>query len=151
MSKKLTTLILFILLLSSFCLAAPTKKTENLEALKLNEQGVQAMSLKNFQVAEELFAKAYQLDRDNITIAFNLAGAYITNKKEHAAIPLLTELTKNYSSDVGLFTRLGDAYFSNKQPKEAISSYERGYTIDPRYPALARKLGNLSALLQAVR
>lgn len=127
----------------------PTKPTFSPEAqrsLELNEQGVAAIKARNFDQAESLFKRALETDSRNITAVFNLAGMYITNKKESQAISLLTKYAEEFPKDAGLHARLGDAYFSSQNPKAAIASYEKALALDPSYASLPVKLGTLYVL-----
>ena len=138
--------------------AAPSKPTTstpaeetarpaaNPRSLELNEQGVSAVKAKDFRRAEGLFRNALAIDAGNVSAAFNLAGALLANKKEGEAILFLSEYTKNYAEDAGLFVRLGDAYFAAKKPRQAISAYERALQLQPTYPGLSAKLGTVFGL-----
>ncbi|MCO6430446.1 MAG: tetratricopeptide repeat protein [Deltaproteobacteria bacterium] len=110
------------------------------ESFKLNEKGVAQIKAREFSAAEESFRKALQADKGNMTAAFNLASAYLINKKESAAIELLKEYTKKDPSDAGLWVRLGDAYFGTKDVGSAVKSYEQAYKIAPDYEELTAKL-----------
>jgi tetratricopeptide (TPR) repeat protein len=115
-------------------------------SLELNERGVIAIKSKDFSQAEDLFKEALNIDSRNITAVFNLAGMYITNKKEQQAVALLTEYTKSMPMDAGLHARLGDAYFGSQDPKNALKSYESAYKLDSNYPGLSGKLATLYAM-----
>jgi len=115
-------------------------------SIELNERGVLAIKARDFSQAEDLFTKAIEIDTRNITAVFNLAGMYITNKKESLAVTLLSRYTKDFPKDAGLQARLGDAYFGSQDPKNAIIAYETALRIDPNYPALPVKLGSLYAM-----
>ena len=91
--------------------AAPTLSARAQRSLELNEQGVVAIKGRNFDRAESLFKQALEVDEKNLTAVFNLAGMYITNKKDAQAVTLLSKYAKDYPSDAGLQARLGDAYF----------------------------------------
>jgi tetratricopeptide (TPR) repeat protein len=115
-------------------------------SLELNERGVLAIKARDFNQAQDLFTKALEIDSRNITAVFNLAGMYITNKKEPQAVSLLSRYTKDFPKDAGLQARLGDAYFGSQDPKNATSAYEAALKLDPSYPGLPAKLGTLYAM-----
>jgi tetratricopeptide (TPR) repeat protein len=115
-------------------------------SLELNERGVLAVRAREFSQAEELFTKALEVDSRNITAVFNLAGMYITNKKEASAVTLLTKYTADFPKDAGLRARLGDALFGSQQPNKAVASYEAALAIDPKYPGVPAKLATLYAM-----
>jgi tetratricopeptide (TPR) repeat protein len=116
-------------------------------SIELNEQGVVAIKAKNSKQAEDLFRQALAADAGNLSAVFNLAGALLVNKKENEAIALLTEYTKNFGLDPGLFVRLGDVYFTAKKLIEAAEAYEKALHIAPNYPGIAPKLGAIYTLL----
>ncbi|MCB9030277.1 MAG: tetratricopeptide repeat protein [Deltaproteobacteria bacterium] len=135
--------ILFTLCLVTSSYAAPQTKSKSVQ---LNEQGVAALQANDFAKAEKLLKQAIDVDSANVTAIYNLAGAYVANKKEKAAIELLEKVVKNHKSDAGLFVRLGDAYFSNQDIKGARKSYENAYQLDPKQPNLAIKLATIYSL-----
>jgi tetratricopeptide (TPR) repeat protein len=133
--------------------AAPKAKQMPIQvqrSLELNEQGVAAIKARNFTMAEELFNKALEVDNKNITAVFNLAGMYITNKKDSQAVALLEKYTLAYPKDAGLMARLGDAYFSSQNAKQAIVSYEKALKLDPNYPTIPARLGTLYSMTNKI-
>jgi tetratricopeptide (TPR) repeat protein len=119
-------------------------------SLELNEQGVVAIKARNFTQAEELFTKAIEVDSKNLTAVFNLAGMYITNKKDSMAVALLEKYTLSYPKDAGLMARLGDAYFSSQNAKQAIVAYEKALKLDPKYPTIPARLGTLYSMTNKI-
>lgn len=116
------------------------------KSYELNEKGAQATKAKDFVQAEDFFRQAVTADPSNSTAIFNLAGAYITNKKENSAINLLNDTIKKYPNDAGLYVRLGDAYFSSEKLSLAKSNYEQAEKIAPNYHSLAKKLASVYSL-----
>lgn len=114
---------------------------------ELNEKGATAIKNQDYQKAEELFRQAYTSDSGNATAGYNLAGAYIANKKENLAIIVLTDLIKKNPKDAALQARLGDAFFSFEKPKEALGAYSRALEIDPKNPRVLQKIGVVYSLL----
>lgn len=144
--------LVLIFNLSTSALASPEPKGKNPpsqgvpRSLELNEKGVHALKSKNLKLAEDLFRQAFAADPKNLTAAFNLAGTYISQKKEALAIQLLTDLTQQYGEDAGLFARLGDAYFSEKEISKAAVNYEKALAIEPTYPNLSLRLATIYTL-----
>lgn len=131
--------------------ASKTKQPRSLSAqsqrsLELNEQGVAAIKTRDYTRAETLFSEALSVDSRNITAVYNLAGMYITNKKEPQAVQLLTKYTHEFPKDAGLQARLGDAYFGSQDPKNAIRAYERALQLDPKNPTVPVRLATLYAM-----
>jgi tetratricopeptide (TPR) repeat protein len=127
-------------------ISTPTLSARAQRSLELNEQGVVAIKGRNFDRAESLFKQALDVDEKNLTAVFNLAGMYITNKKDAQAVTLLSKYAKDYPSDAGLQARLGDAYFSSQNPKGAVESYNKALALDPNYPNVPARLGTLYTL-----
>jgi tetratricopeptide (TPR) repeat protein len=125
---------------------AQALSAQSQRSLELNEQGVSAIKAKDFAKAETLFTEALNVDSRNITAVFNLAGMYITNKKEGQAVSLLQKYTREFPKDAGLHARLGDAYFGSQDPKNAIASYEKALQLDPKNPLIPVRLATLYAM-----
>lgn len=115
-------------------------------SLEFNEKGVASLKAKNFSQAEDLFRRSLNADPKNLTAAFNLSSLLLTQKREREAIDILEKYTEAYDKDSGLFVRLGDAYFSTKEPDKALGAYEKAFAIDPAFPGLAQKLASVYAL-----
>ncbi len=142
--------------------AAPTaeaqKKTSGskvtTQSLQLNEQGARAVKEGRFDDAEQLFKKSLRKDTSNTTAVVNLAGMYITNKKENLAINLLSDYVKKAPSDAYLQARLGDAFFAAKKPSQAIAAYEKALRLDSSLVSPLARLASLytmSSKLQKAR
>lgn len=147
-TRTLSAITIFLVMTAPVVSQEGAKKAASLSAqsqrsLELNEQGVAAIKIKDFNRAENLFNDAISIDSKNITAVFNLAGMYITNKKESQAVSLLQRYTREFPKDAGLHARLGDAYFGSQDPKNAIASYETALKLDPNYPTLPVRLGTL--------
>lgn len=116
------------------------------KSLELNEQGVRAVNSKDFASAEKLFRSALDLDAGNTTAAYNLAGMYITNKKEDQAANLLSPIVSQNPEDPSLRVRLADAYFGLKDLDRALKHYEGTYQNFPNTPGLPAKLATVYTL-----
>lgn len=143
--------VLFVALhSSSFAQPGPSNKAalqaQAQRSLELNEKGVMAIKMRDFERAETLFAEALSIDSKNITAVFNLAGMYITNKKESLAVALLEKYSSDFPKDAGLQARLGDAYFSSQNPESARVAYEQAYKLDPNYPTLPVRLATVYSM-----
>ncbi len=139
--------ILLVFSCPTLCQTQGNAPSASSVSLELNEKGIAAIKAKDFQSAEKLFKQALATDNKNITAAFNLAGVLLTNKKGQEAVELLTQYTNAWKSDAGLFARLGDAQFSQKNVPEAAKAYEKALEIDRGYPGVAGKLGTVYGLL----
>ena len=129
---------------SSYVVAAPVGGTA--ESRALNEQGIAALRAGKTEKAEALLKKSYAADRFNLTAAYNLAGAYLANKKDAPAVLLLEELTTRVQDDPDIWFRLGDAKFSSQDPKGARQAYEKGLSLDPKRKGIHKKIATTYTL-----
>ncbi|MCB0317588.1 MAG: tetratricopeptide repeat protein [Bdellovibrionales bacterium] len=118
----------------------------NPRSIELNEKAVAAVKANDFKSAEKLFKSALASDSGNLTAAFNLAGMYLTNQKFSQAINLLQQYTDANPKDAGLWSRLGDAYFSNKEIAKAISSYKQSLALDGNNLEATKRLATVYSL-----
>lgn len=113
------------------------------QSLSLNEQGAKAVREHRYIEAEKLFKKALEKDPRNATAVVNLAGMYLTNKKEKLAITLLSDYAKKAPTDAHLQSRLGDAFFAAKKPAQAIDAYQKALSLDSSLTAPLARLASL--------
>ncbi|MCB0338092.1 MAG: tetratricopeptide repeat protein [Bdellovibrionales bacterium] len=151
--KKLASLITIVLMIAILgntnAFGVPEIDSKiNRKSLELNEKGVRALMAREYDLAGDLFLQAVSADKYNLSAAYNLAGVYLIQRKEGAAITLLTDIASRYSDDPDIYIRLGDAYFSNQEPIKTKEAYAKAYSIDPEHPGLASKLGTIYSLLQ---
>lgn len=125
---------------------SPGNASINAQSIDLNEQGIRKVKEKKFEAAEELFRRALLADRYNLTAVFNLASIYLRENKAQLAIDLLTPYVQTSSNDPGLFARLGDAYFVQKNIKASIENYEKAHALNKGYPGVSSRLGTLYSL-----
>ncbi|MEZ4754885.1 MAG: tetratricopeptide repeat protein [Bdellovibrionota bacterium] len=141
-TARILLLIISIFLLSAIQVAAAPKP----KSLELNEKAVAAVKAQDYKRAEKLFKNALAEDKGNLTAAFNLAGMYLTNQKQQQAITLLKQYTDANPKDAGLWARLGDAYFSNKDLNNAQISYEKSLTLDATSVETTKRLATVYTL-----
>lgn len=122
------------------------KNVGNPRSLSLNERGVAQIKDRHFILAEATFKEALQVDKGNISAAYNLASVYLINKKEAAAVALLNEYILKAPNDGSLYVRLGDAYFGMQQIDNALSAYNQAWKLDPDFEDLAAKLSTIYLL-----
>lgn len=155
LSRAATIVVVCALAVTTTAAYAAPKPSEKQSASKniasgpsfdLNEQGVEAIRQKDFVRAEQLFKKSLEADSGNLTAAFNYSGMLINNKRQTDAIELLTGYIAKFKDDAGLFVRRGDAFFSVKDVKAALSDYEKALQLEPKYEGLPAKLSTVYAL-----
>ncbi|MGA1190658.1 MAG: tetratricopeptide repeat protein [Bdellovibrionota bacterium] len=158
---------LFLLLIvpSQFCYvqAAPqtgSTKTEDTVAVgseipsshqsqksaQLNEQGAAFAQEAKFGKAEESLREAISLDSQNLSAIFNLGSVLIQVGKLKEAVELLETHSRRAGTDAGLFARLGDAYFTQKNIQKAQNAYERALALDGTLPKIPARLGTVYSL-----
>jgi Flp pilus assembly protein TadD len=115
-------------------------------SLLLNERGVAAAQGRAFDQAETLFRQSLEADRHNLSAVFNLAGMYVTNRREDQAVSLLEGYAAELPNEPDLLARLGDAYFGVKKIDQALATYQKLRALVPKYPGIAAKLGTIFTL-----
>lgn len=128
--------------------SAPPAPVINRNSLELNEQGAKAMQAGDFGKAEALFRRALEVDPKNITAVFNLSGTCLLNQKNEEAVRLLGSYISDYPNDPGLYSRLGEAYFTLKDLPNAALNFEKALKLFPSYPGAALKLATIYSLQQ---
>lgn len=119
-----------------------------LSSQRLNEDGIVALRQRDYPTAEEKFKKSLDMDEQNVTAAYNLAGVLVTEQRAGEAIKLLQKYAELAPKDAGIQARLGDAYFSTKEIKKAVTAYESALKLDPFYLKIYEKLGTCLTLLR---
>jgi tetratricopeptide (TPR) repeat protein len=154
MLRSLILISCLLVLSTTSATAAPANTGQaaaNPKSLELNEKGVAAIRSKDYPQAEKAFRAALAADRGNLSAVFNLAGMYVLDKRQGAAVELLNEYIKKFPTDPGLHARLGDTYFSMKKVTEASKSYEQAVKLDPTYQGIARKLSSTYIILNKLK
>ncbi len=119
---------------------------QTLSSQRLNEDGIVALRQRDYVTAEEKFKKSLDMDEQNVTAAYNLAGVLLTGQRSSEAIKLLTKYGELAPKDAGIQARLGDAYFASKVIQKAVVAYENALKLDPFYLKVYEKLGTCLAL-----
>lgn len=151
MKTGILALLSIVFFCSAIALAAPRKNdapvTEQAKkSLELNERGAKAALEKDFTAAERFFREAVAADSGNITAAFNLAGMYLTNKKNQEAIELLNGYIAVAPKEPSLFARLGEAYFGSRDLKKAEKNLLKAFSLKADYPGVSEKLATIYTL-----
>lgn len=123
-------------------------KSKKAASLADNERGVSAVLEKKFDDAEIYFKKSLANDPQNLTAVSNLAGVYLTRKRNVDAIHLLEGYTSHFKKDPNLYVRLGDAYFGAKKLDGAFDAYQKAFVLAPQYQQLAVRMATLYSIKQ---
>jgi tetratricopeptide (TPR) repeat protein len=144
---------LLFLSFATFLYAAPPERgsssatsPQSKQSATLNEKGTALAHQGKLKEAEEVFREAVSLDSKNLSAIFNLGSVLIQHDKLEEAIHLLERHAKNAGNDAGLFTRLGDAYFSKKNLPSARKNYEKALSLNPNIPKVPARLGTVYSL-----
>jgi tetratricopeptide (TPR) repeat protein len=120
---------------------APISKQE--QAFRMNEAGV-AQILRGEQIeGMRKIEQALELDPNNTTIRYNLAGLYISHGRAALAIQILKAATELDDVDLSLRNRLAEAYFADNDISSATKQYEKIVSIDPKFEKALYRLGTL--------
>lgn len=116
------------------------------KSAQLNEEGAAFAQEAKFGKAEEVLREAVSLDPQNLSAIFNLGSVLIQVGKLKEAVELLETHSQKAETDAGLFARLGDAYFTQKNTQKAQSAYERALELDGSLPKIPARLGTIYSL-----
>jgi tetratricopeptide (TPR) repeat protein len=95
------------------------------------KKGIQALAGKQFPLAVQVLQKAKSYDSQNGYIDYNIAEAYLFQKKypeaERSLLSAATQLPKN----AGVFTRMGLIYEKQNKMDLALKAYKKAYELNP--------------------
>ncbi|CAG8611493.1 15803_t:CDS:10 [Funneliformis mosseae] len=110
------------------------------KAEELKSEGNRKVSEKDFEAAVKLYSEAIEINGNNAVYYSNRAAAYSQLGQHHKAIEdaiKSSQIDPSYSKAYG---RLGHAYFSVEQYKDAVEAYEKGLSLDPNNPTMKSAL-----------
>ena len=109
-------------------------------------KGVQALSGKQYQTAVQDLLKAKTYDSDNGYVNYNLAEAYLFEKRYAEAEKALTAAGTQLPDNAGVFTRLGLVYERQSKHDQALKAYRKAYELNPSQElkeTISRVSGNI--------
>jgi len=95
------------------------------------KKGIQALSEKRYQDAVQTLQKAKPYDSNNGYVNYNLAEAYLFEKRYAEAEKELTAAGAKLPNNAGVFTRLGLVYERQNKHDQALTAYRKAYELDP--------------------
>ena len=95
------------------------------------KKGIQALSEKRYQDAVQNLLKAKPYDSNNGYINYNLAEAYLFEKRYAEAEKELTAASAKLPDNAGVFTRLGLVFERQNKHNQALTAYGKAYELDP--------------------
>lgn len=95
------------------------------------KKGIQALSEKQYQDAIQTLRRAKTYDSTNGYINYNLAEAYLFEKRYAEAENELTAAGTRLPDKVGVFTRLGLVCERQNKHDQALKAYKKAYELDP--------------------
>ena len=95
------------------------------------KKGTQSLSEKRYQDAVQSLLKAKTYDSNNGYVNYNLAEAYLFEKRYAEAEKELTTAISRLPDNAGVFTRLGLVYERQNKHDQALNAYRKAYELDP--------------------
>jgi tetratricopeptide (TPR) repeat protein len=95
------------------------------------KKGVDALSGKRYQEAVQTLQKAKTHDSNNGYVNYNLAEAYLFEKRYAEAEKELTAASGRLPNNAEVFTRLGLVHERQNKHDQALRAYRRAYEISP--------------------
>ena len=95
------------------------------------KKGIQALSEKRYQDAVQTLLKAKTYDSNNGYVNYNLAEAYLFEKRYAEAEKELTAASAKLPDNAGVFMRLGLVYERQNKHNQALTAYRKAYEFDP--------------------
>jgi tetratricopeptide (TPR) repeat protein len=95
------------------------------------KKGIQSLSGKQYPYAVQLLQKAKSYDAQNGYIDYNIAEAYLFQKKYPEAERALNSAAAQLPKNAGVFTRMGLIYEKQKKMDQALKAYQKAYELNP--------------------
>ena len=89
--------------------------------------------------------KAYQLDKEDISIVYQLSEANISLNDFERAVTVIREGYAAHPEEIDFLVYLGDVYRLNKQYEESAAAYREALGVRPDDPATMYKLADVLA------
>lgn len=122
--------------------------TPELAAKRLNEQGVDLVLKSLPEEGIKAFRKGIELDPQNSTLRYNLAGVYLSRGDAAGALVEATKSVALKPKDLSFLHRLGEVYFATKNFTEAARLFEEIANINPEFNEVIFHLGTVYAMQQ---
>ncbi len=119
-----------------------------LQAKKLNERGVDLVLKSMPEAGIEAFRKGVELDPQNSTLRYNLAGVYLSRGDAQAALAESIKSVELIPEDLSFLHRLGEIYFAMKNFPEAAKLFEKIAGLNPEFNEVVFHLGTVYAMQQ---
>lgn len=121
---------------------------ESDRAKRLNEEGVELVLQGEHDAGAEKISAALQLDPQNTTALYNLAGVRLSQSRTKEAIALMEQAVQLQPHDLAFLTRLGESHFADSNVPRAIYYFEQVMAEDPAFGETAFRLGTLYAMVK---
>lgn len=124
--------------------------TKAYDTVKFREnlsQGTLLLKAGKHQQALKPLEAAYALDSDHYDVAFNLAGAYILNKKFKKSAEILERLAEQEPDNAEIWQNLGAAYLGNpvlakeEEQLKAVDAFVHALNLKSDLPNVAYNIG----------
>jgi Flp pilus assembly protein TadD len=134
--------------------ASPTTQHESvsltpeIQAKKLNENGVDLVLKSMPDEGIEAFKKGIELDPANSTLRYNLAGVYLSRGNVSSALVESNKSVELKPEDLSFLHRLGEVHFAAKNYEEAAKLFEKIASLNPEFNEVVFHLGTVYAMQQ---
>jgi len=119
-----------------------------LAAKKQNEKGVDLVLKSMPEEGIEAFKKGIELDPQNSTLRYNLAGVYLSRGELEGALFESNKSVELKPDDLSFLHRLGEIHFAAKNFSEAAKLFERIASLNPEFNEVVFHLGTVYAMQQ---
>jgi hypothetical protein len=106
------------------------ERTRRLVAL-INHLGGRAYQRRDLDEAQVRFREALEFDRHDAEAQMGLGATYLAQGRDIYARSTLEQALLDHPDDSGLLLLLGDVYYSQERPKDALDVWEKAQTIRP--------------------
>lgn len=113
------------------------ERTREIVAL-LNHLGERAYRVRDLRGAEARFRAAHEHDRQNAIAQLGLAATYFAEGQDIYARSTLERALVDHPRDPSLLLLLGDVYYSEERPEDALDAWEKVQAIQPGDPVRKR-------------
>lgn len=112
-------------------------------ALSKAKEAIQAIDQGKIDEGIKILTECEKLDPDDYVYPYEIAYAYIIQKKYEKAINKLEQLKTYKSVSSEIYQAIGNCYIDLNKEEEAIKTYDEGIKLFPKSSALYTEKGNL--------
>lgn len=126
--KDITIKIVTLFILAS-CQNNTVSDLDKKEALELNNQALEFMIRGELDEAEKLYKQAFEIDKTNLNIHYDLLGIYKQRKQADKALEHVNELSKAQKKTVYYYTAKAEIYALDGKMEKSKENYIKAYEL----------------------